>query len=128
MKDYPKREMPMTQQRIYRIITSVFVTGLLAGCAVGPDFKRPLVPAVAAYTAAPLLSLTTSAPTELGESQRLVEGEPVNPQWWQEFGSARLDALIAEALQANPTLTSARATLRQAQERYSARSGSTLYP
>ncbi|WP_020678052.1 efflux transporter outer membrane subunit [Geopsychrobacter electrodiphilus] len=118
----------MKHQRIYRIITSVFVTGLLAGCAAGPDFKRPIAPAVAAYTAAPLPGLTTSAPTELGESQRLVEGETVNPQWWQEFGSARLDTLIAEALQANPTLTSARATLRQAQERYAAQSGSTLYP
>jgi NodT family efflux transporter outer membrane factor (OMF) lipoprotein len=110
-------------------ISFMFIlVGLLAGCAVGPDFKRPSTPDVTVYTATPVPSLTASATTELGESQRLVEGETVNPQWWQEFGSARLDTLIAEALQANPTLTSASATLRQAQERYAAQSGSTLYP
>jgi NodT family efflux transporter outer membrane factor (OMF) lipoprotein len=118
----------MKQQRVYRIITSVFVTGLLAGCAVGPDFKRPIAPAVADYTATPLSTPTASVPTAFGESQRLVEGGRVNQQWWQELGSTRLDALIAEASQASPTLTSARATLRQAQERYAAQAGSTLYP
>ena len=118
----------MKLQPINRIISSAIVIGLLAGCAVGPDFKRPPAPAVAAYTATPLPALTASASVALGESQRLVEGAPVAPQWWQELGSARLDALITEALQASPTLVAAEATLRQAQERYAAQAGSTLYP
>jgi NodT family efflux transporter outer membrane factor (OMF) lipoprotein len=118
----------MKLQPIYRIIASAIVIGLLAGCVVGPDFKRPPAPAVAAYTATPLPALTASAPTELGESQRLIEGASVNPKWWQEFDSTRLDALIGEALNASPTLTAAQATLRQAQERYAAQAGSTLYP
>ena len=118
----------MKQQSIYRIFTSVFLIGLLAGCAVGPDFKRPAAPAVAAYTPTPLTALTASAPTTLVASQRLIEGAPVNPQWWQELGSARLNTLIDEALHASPTLAAAEATLRQAQERYAAQAGSTLYP
>ena len=34
--------------------------------------------------------------------------------WWRAFGDAQLDALIARALQANPDLRSAQASLRQA--------------
>ena len=36
--------------------------------------------------------------------------------WWQQLGSPGLDALIAEALKASPTLAAAQAQLRQAQE------------
>jgi len=102
--------------------------GLLVGCTVGPDFKGPTMPEVTTYTAAPLPVHTVSAPTVLGESQRFIEGGDVSPQWWRQFGSAKLDAMIAEALQANPTLDGARAALRQAREIYAARGGSSLYP
>ncbi len=118
----------MKKQRIYRIIVSAIVIGLLTGCAVGPDFKRPSAPAVAAYTATPLPTLTASAATPLGEAQRLDEGLSVNPQWWRELGSAKLNALIDAALQTSPTLAEAQARLRQAEESYSAKAGSTLYP
>lgn len=118
----------MKQQRIYRMSASALLLGLLAGCALGPDFKRPAGPALAGYTATPLPAQTASAPTALGEAQRFVAGEGVAPQWWQELGSARLDALIDQALLASPTLAGAQATLRQAQELYAARAGSTLLP
>ena len=116
----------MKQLRIDSRITLALLLGLLAGCAVGPDFKRPEAPAVAGYTATPFPEQTASAPTALGEAQHFVAGKGVEPQWWQELGSARLDALIAAALQASPTLAGAQATLRQAQELYAARAGSTL--
>jgi outer membrane protein TolC len=83
---------------------------------------------VTGSTTTPLSGRTVATPTALGESQRFVEGGRVNSQWWQEFGSAELNALIEEALQASPTLAAAQATLRQAQELYAARFGSTLYP
>lgn len=100
-----------------RILPALILACLLTGCAAGPDFKRPAAPDVAVYTATPVV-----------ESQNLVAGGRVNPQWWQELGSARLNSLIDEALEASPTLAAAEATLRQAQEVYGARSGSTLYP
>lgn len=107
----------------------VFIlVGLLAGCAVGPDFKRPAAPDVAAYTATPLPSQTVSAHTPLGESQRFIEGGLFNSQWWHELGSPKLDTLINDALQASPTLAKSQATLRQAQELYAAQAGSSLYP
>lgn len=102
--------------------------GLLTGCAVGPDFKRPPTPDTPTYTATPLPAQTSSVPTPLGETQHFVAGGWVNPQWWQELGSAKLNALIDEALQASPTLAKSQAVLRQAQELYAAQAGSTLYP
>jgi NodT family efflux transporter outer membrane factor (OMF) lipoprotein len=111
-----------------RLICVLILAVLVAGCAVGPDFKRPETTDMTAYTTTPLPGRTTATPTALGESQRFVEGGRVNPQWWQELGSAKLNALIEEALQASPTLAAAQATLRQAQELYAARAGSTLYP
>lgn len=114
--------------RMDKRIASTLLLWLLAGCALGPDFKRPTGPAVTAYTATPLPAGTASAPTALGEAQRFVAGNGVEPQWWRELGSARLDALIDQALLASPTLAGAQATLRQAQELYAARAGSTLLP
>lgn len=109
------------------IIAAPLLALLLAGCVAGPDFKGPPPPGVAVYTATPL-PLGTAAPAMVEESQGFVRGGRVNPQWWQEFGSARLNALIDEALHASPTLAAAQATLRQAQEVYGARAGATLYP
>ena len=100
----------------------------LAGCAAGPDFKRPAAPDVADYTATPLAAQTESAPVKLGEPQRLVSGMAVDAQWWQSLKSPKLDALIETVLTASPSLAAARATLRQAQELHAAQGGSTLYP
>jgi len=111
-----------------RIFSAVIFAGLLAGCAVGPDFKRPATLDVAVYTPTPLPAQTASAPVPLGESQRFVEGGVVHPGWWHEFDSPTLNALINEALQASPTLTKAQAALRQAEELYATQTGSTLYP
>lgn len=75
-------------------ISFMFIlVGLLAGCAVGPDFKRPSTPDVTVYTATPVPSLTNSATTELGESQRLVEGRWSTPMvariWLSQAGYPR---------------------------------------
>ena len=118
----------MKYQRIYTVIASAILTGLLAGCAVGPDFNPPAAPDVVVYTASPLPDHTAVAPIAMGESQRFVAGAVVNPKWWSGLGSPTLDGLIEKALQENPTLVAAQATLRQAQELYAARAGSTLYP
>ena len=111
-----------------RALAALILAGLLAGCAVGPDFKRPAVPDVPGYTAVPLPAQTASAPTTLGDAQHFSTGANVSAQWWHGLGSSKLDVLIEQAFQASPTLASAKATLRQAQEIYAAQAGSTLYP
>jgi len=101
------------------IFPAFILTTLLVGCTVGPDFKRPPPPEVATYT---------STPATLGESQHFSENGLINGQWWHELGSAKLNAFIEKALQSNPTLAGAQATLRQADELYAAQAGSSLYP
>lgn len=43
-----------TQCNLVRAIVSSILVGLLAGCAAGPDFKRPTPPDVSSYTTTPL--------------------------------------------------------------------------
>ena len=104
---------------------------VLAGCAVGPDFKPPSVPATDAgqpYTAAPLPESTASAAGAGGAAQRFAPGQDVPAQWWQVFQSPALDQLIRSAIERSPTLASAQAALRQAQALYAADAGSKQWP
>ena len=103
-------------------------TTVLIGCAAGPDFKPPAPPAVHNYTATELPVQTASAPGALGGGQRFASQTLIGFAWWQQFGSPKLNALIEEALQSNPTLEASRATLYQAEQTYAAQAGSTLYP
>ena len=114
------------QARLF-LAASILVS-LLTGCAAGPDFERPVAPDVSRYTAAPLSRQTVSSPGSLGNTQDFSMGESVSAQWWRSLDSSKTNALVEQALQSNPTLAKAQATLRQAREIYSARSGATRYP
>ncbi len=98
----------------------------LAGCELGPDYQRPAPPQAAGYTAEPLAA-TASTNAVGGEAQRFVMGQDIPGQWWTLFRSPQLDALIRQALAANPSLRSAQAALRQARELAQAGEGA-LYP
>jgi len=88
----------------------------LAGCTVGPDFTRPDVPANADYSREKL-SATAKADIDAGgAAQRLIAGMDIPGQWWTLFRSPALNALVEEALRANPDVTAAQAALRQANE------------
>jgi NodT family efflux transporter outer membrane factor (OMF) lipoprotein len=86
------------------------------GCAVGPDFLRPDPPATERYTADKLPVQTASATIAAGAAQRFAAAADIPGEWWALFHSPALDALIKEALAANPTITAAEAALRQARE------------
>jgi NodT family efflux transporter outer membrane factor (OMF) lipoprotein len=100
---------------------------LCTACAVGPDYKRPATPAAERYTAQPLPPRTLSADIEGGVAQTFAPGAPIPAQWWTLYRCAALDALVNQALKANPTVQSAQAALRQAQENVLAAWG-TLSP
>jgi NodT family efflux transporter outer membrane factor (OMF) lipoprotein len=89
---------------------------LLAGCAVGPDFHRPAKPVASRATEKPLPAATLAVATAGGSAQHFVVGQDLAGDWWTLFRSPRLTAVVADALKQNPTLDSARQTLRQAQE------------
>lgn len=107
-------------------VAGLLPLALLAGCAVGPDFKAPDAPKAERYTAQPLPAATAATATPGGEAQRFLN-QPLPAQWWTLFGSPKLDALVAEALQASPTIASAQASLRVAQENLRAQTAS-LFP
>ncbi|QZC93184.1 efflux transporter outer membrane subunit [Pseudomonas sp. ERGC3:05] len=89
---------------------------VLAGCTVGPDFTRPDVAANADYSRE---KLTTTAQADIavgGAAQRLIAGMDIPGQWWTLFRSPALNALVEEALRANPDVSAAQAALRQANE------------
>jgi multidrug efflux system outer membrane protein len=85
----------------------LFLTLLIGGCAVGPDFKpqpSPVPPGwvgVTTSNAAAAASATTSAPANL-------------TAWWKKFNDPMLVSLIDEALHTNLTLQLAQSRLRQA--------------
>lgn len=80
---------------------SLILAGLLAGCAVGPDYQRPETPQAAADA--------FFDPGTTKVSTGAVEGE-----WWRLFRDPVLDRLVADALAHNTDVRSAAANLRRA--------------
>lgn len=87
----------------------------LAGCAVGPDFKKPAAPSVSDYKSHPA---TTTVATEVpgGDAQHFVKGSDIAADWWTLFHSRPLNALIEQALANNHDLKAAQAALLAARE------------
>ena len=96
---------------------------LLCGCAVGPNFLRPAAPADAGYAPKPLADASVSAPVYGGDAQRFLSGQDIPFEWWKTFQCPQLNTLVEKALRANPTIESAKAALRQAQELVYAQQG-----
>ena len=86
--------------------------GALCGCAVGPDFLRPDAPPVTHYS---IGADPTESASVNGTAQRFTLGAKVAADWWRLFSSSKLDAVIAEAVDNNPGLEAAQASLRQSQ-------------
>ncbi|XAH21888.1 efflux transporter outer membrane subunit [Xylophilus sp. GW821-FHT01B05] len=81
----------------------------VAGCAVGPDYVKPVVATPAALTRQPLATAGT--------------GGPVARDWWKAFGSPALDDMVAQALARNPSIEAAQATLQAAHQNVIAQRG-----
>jgi len=119
----------MNEARIRRPIllgAAVAAALALAGCMVGPDFEQPAAPDVKGYTREPLPAETTASKVAAGEAQRFIEDRDIPGQWWTLFHSPQINSLIEQALQKNPSLQAAQASLRQAQENVYAEEGVLL--
>ena len=100
---------------------------LIAGCAVGPNFKRPAAPEVDDYTATPVSATVATPDVAGGEAQRFSRGGDLSADWWTLFHSQPLNDLIARSLAHNPDLKAAQAALAAARETVLAQRG-TYYP
>ena len=72
---------------------------LLAGCAVGPRYQRPVVPVAKAW------GVEQSPSTNAGEPEE---------QWWTSFNDAEFDRLIERAVKANLDIKLAGARVAEA--------------
>jgi NodT family efflux transporter outer membrane factor (OMF) lipoprotein len=88
---------------------------LVAGCAVGPDYRRPAPPHAAGYL--------PHGPAASDGAQAFVNGLDIPGEWWTLFHSTRLNALVVKAMAANPDLAAAQASLRAARENVYAQEG-----
>src|SRR5271155_1473682 len=99
--------MGMTSNRktcILRFIAASSALILIAGCAVGPNFKTPAAPQVNGYTPGSLSTTSTATNIAGGEAQRFVEGLDIPGEWWTLFHSKPLNDLIEHSLTNNPDL------------------------
>ena len=101
---------------------------MIAGCAVGPDFKPPAAPNSTRYTEQPASGTTVGAPGVGGAAQHMVVGADIPARWWTAFHSQAIDQLVQVALANSPTLGAAQATLRQARETLRANEGGLVAP
>ena len=83
--------------------TCVTLFVLLAGCAVGPDYRRPETAAVEAFRETPP-----------GWKQAEPRDDIARGKWWQVFGDPQLDALLEKIDVSNQTLAASEAQYRQA--------------
>jgi len=97
------------------------LTTVIAGCKVGPNFKRPDAPATARYTQQKLQVESSNL------DQQIALGGTLDREWWHLFQSEAIDTVVKRALDGNRTLVAANATLAQANEMAQAQAGS-LYP
>ena len=97
-----------------RVFTILALLGL-TGCTVGPDFVPPKLQAPASYLP-PQERSTAGAASSVAVAA-----------WWRSFHSDRLDALIDQAMDDNPSIAAAEARLLAGQEDVAAASGA-LYP
>ena len=108
-------------------IAAALVPLLMAGCTVGPAYRRPTTPAPDSYTRANVSGTTESIDVPGGEAQQLSFGKDIPHDWWTLFQTQALNALVEQSLKANPTITAAQQALRQAQELVAAQRG-LFYP
>jgi NodT family efflux transporter outer membrane factor (OMF) lipoprotein len=106
-----------------RSVLAALVISLMAGCAVGPDFKKPAAPDVNGYTAAPLPTTVATADVAGGEAQRFVSGSDIPADWWTLFHSQALNDLIEQSLANNHDLKAAQAALSVARQNTLAQHG-----
>lgn len=79
-----------------RLAAAIMTTGLLAGCAVGPSYHRPPMPAPPAYK--------TQGPWQAAAPKdSLPKGE-----WWEVYADAELNEYEQQLLKSDQSLESAR--------------------
>jgi NodT family efflux transporter outer membrane factor (OMF) lipoprotein len=111
-----------------RLIGTFALALSIAACgAFGPERAPPPMASPGHYAAKnqPLEMPVAAADSA---AQRLGAGARPVPEWWKEYGSDVLDALVDEGLKNSPSLAAAQSTLKAAHEGLRAQIGQSLWP
>ncbi len=108
------------------LLAAAASAGLLAGCAVGPDFHKPAPPPTDRYTTEATPRQLVADASAANPTQTLNQDLDIPGEWWGLFHSKPLNLLITDALAHNPDLAAAQAALRQARENVYAQEGNYL--
>ena len=105
----------MRQRVSVRVLTAALLngpllSGVLAGCTVGPNFYVPAPPQVTAYRPGGDVPRPTIA-----TAPRLDSTAKLDFDWWRAFHSPALDALVARAIANSPQVAGAQDRLLAAQ-------------
>lgn len=111
---------PKSHLLMNRLFKMTLIASLLAGCAVGPDYKRPDTQTASNYTSESLDHLGNG-------QQRLIAGQSLAADWWTLFDSSELNATMQQALAGNRNLVAAQASVAEANEAVNASTGG-LFP
>ena len=105
----------MTTKRtsLFFPIASTTMLATLTACAAGPDYVRPAAPSTTRYTRDLHPAVT---PVADGQQQHFSAGTDISADWWRQFGSAPMDAVVRATIDGNPTLQAAEASLLQSQD------------
>jgi len=115
----PNCDCTVPLRRAGRPALALAVGMLLAGCAVGPDFQPPPLPAAERYL--------PDSQGSRAAGQALSRNAAVPTQWWSLFRSPALNRLVEQGLVRNADLAAAEAALRVAQANAMAQRGA-LFP
>jgi len=117
--------MRATALTIRLIGTSMLASSIAACGAFGPPRTPPQMTSPAHYAAK---EQSDQMPAADGAAQRLRAGARPVPEWWKEYSSDALDALVDEGLRNSPSLAAAQSTLKAAREGLRAQIGQSLWP
>ncbi|MGU7784863.1 efflux transporter outer membrane subunit [Burkholderia sp. PU8-34] len=120
--------MELSKNLMTKTACAITAAGLvsLAGCAwFAPSGEAPAMPSPAHYGAVPQVEQTVAAQ---GVAQQFEVGAQPVPDWWKQYRSDALNALVDEGLRNSPTLGAASHTLNAAREQLRAQIGSSLLP
>ena len=109
----PKMSKPLQQ-----LTLALLVAGVLSGCSLAPQYLRPDAPVAAGYDI---------ASSGAGTAATATSGRPATEIGWREFfRDARLQALIASALDNNRDLRTAALRIEEARAQYNIQSADRL--
>jgi multidrug efflux system outer membrane protein len=98
----------------FKMTASFACFALLAGCAVGPDYKRPIATSIPGTYAGATNTLATSADATNGWKIAQPQAQIPKGNWWQIFGDGDLNELENTASASNQQLKVAVARLAEA--------------